>query len=70
MLKNYSWKTTAASVIAILTALGSLVLTPLLDSDPATTPNWNTFFAVVAASLQGFFSRDDDKTSEQVGAKK
>ena len=68
MLKNYSWKTSAAALVAILTALGSLVLTPILDSDPSTSPNWNTFFAVVVASAQGFFARDDDKTSEQVGA--
>lgn len=68
-MKNYSWKTTTTALIAILTALGTLVLTPLLDSDPVTLPQWGLFFTTSAAALNGFFARDDDKTSEQVGAK-
>lgn len=68
MMKNYSWKTTAAALVGILTALGTLVLTPLLDTDPATLPQWGPFFSIASTALIGLFSRDDDKSSEAIGA--
>jgi hypothetical protein len=68
-MKNYSWKTSASAVVAIITTWLSLVIVPLLDSDAATKPKIDEAVSITVASLIGFFSRDDDKTSEQVGAK-
>jgi len=68
-IKSSSWKTSAASVVFFLTNLGTLVLNPLLDNDPTTNPQWNLFFAAAAGAWGLWQARDDDKTSEQVGAK-
>ena len=66
-MSRSSWKTTLAAIVGIVTALGTLVLNPLMDSDPATLPHWPEFFAIAATAVQGFFARDNDKSSEQVG---
>ena len=67
-----SWKTTAVAIIGgliiILTALSAL-----LDGNPETTVNTGevmtaigTIFGVIGV---GWFARDNDKSSESVGAK-
>lgn len=68
-MKNYSWKTSASSIIAIITTWLTLVVTPLLDNDENTKPRFDEAISITIAASPGFFSRDDDKTSEQVGAK-
>ena len=67
---NYSWKTSTTGWAAIVAALVTLILNPIMDSDPATTANWNAFVPIVISALTGLFARDDDKTSEQVKAGK
>ncbi len=63
-----SWKTT---LIGILTGAGILVvqLIAVLDSDPETTWSIAQFSAGLAAMGIGWFARDNDKSSEDVGAK-
>jgi len=63
-----SWKTTAASVAALLSLLLT-VAKQLLDNDPTTNPDWAVVLPLIFAALTGLFARDDDKTSEEVGAK-
>ena len=63
-----SWKTTVMGVCAILTAVvGAVKL--LVDGDPATNPDWTAVIAAVAAGIGLIAARDNDKTSESVGAK-
>lgn len=68
-MKSYSWKTTASSVVALLVTWLTLVVAPLLDNDEKTVPKFDDAIAITVAASTGFFARDDDKTSEQVGAK-
>ncbi len=68
MLSTRSWKTTTAGLAAILAALFA-ALTAERDGDPATVADWNTV-AIAAAAGAGLLSaRDNNKSSEQVGAK-
>lgn len=67
-LKNTSWKTTTVALTAIIVAIGTMIVEPLLDDDPATKPDWKTCVSVVIASAIGLWARDDDKSSEDVGA--
>lgn len=69
-MKNYSWKTSASAIIAILTTWLTLVVTPLLDSDSATKPRFDEAISITIAAASGLFARDDDKRSEDVGAGK
>ena len=62
-----NWKTSTSGLTAILTALGTLVLTPLLDADPVTTPQWGTFIPIMIAGVASLFARDGDKTSDDLG---
>lgn len=63
-----SWRTTAAGIVAILVAvLGAA--TPLLDTDPATNPDWTSVSAAIAGGLGLIFARDNKVTSEEAGAK-
>ncbi|MFH1022131.1 MAG: hypothetical protein V1809_01940 [Planctomycetota bacterium] len=64
-----SWKTTACGILAAVAAGITLVVIPLLDNNPATTANWGAFGASLAAAVGLVLARDDDKTSEDVGAK-
>ena len=64
-----SWKTTVCGVLATMAAGITLVAIPLLDNDPATTAQWGAFGATLAAALGLTFARDNDKSSEDVGAK-
>lgn len=66
-LKNKSWKTTTVAITAIVVAIGSMIVEPLLDNDPATKPKWEECVTLVIAGSLGFWTRDDDKSSKQVG---
>lgn len=63
-----SWKTSAAGLGTILTTLGT-TLNQLMDGNPATNPDWNLVLPLLFTGCIGLFARDNDKSSEQVGAK-
>jgi hypothetical protein len=63
-----SWKTSAAGVGAILVALGS-ALSATFDADPVTVPDWGALVAAIIAGVGLLAARDNDKSSEEVGAK-
>lgn len=63
-----SWKTTLSGIGTIVVALFTLVVQPMIDADPATLPNFGEFFTIAIAAGGLLFARDNDKSSEQVGA--
>jgi hypothetical protein len=66
-----SWKTTACGILGLIAAV-AVGAKALLDSDPNTTINIGEIIAailVVAPSLGLIFARDNNKSSEEVGAK-
>lgn len=63
-----SWKTTAAGIAAIVVAVASCVQA-LFDGNPDTVPNYEVAIAAVISGLGLLFARDNDKSSETVGAK-
>lgn len=63
-----SWKTTAAGVIAALTAILGAA-SALLDGNPATNPDYATVVAAVVAAVGLVFARDASVSSEQQGIK-
>jgi hypothetical protein len=63
-----SWKTSAAGIGAILVALGS-ALSATFDADPVTVPDWGALVAAIIAGVGLLAARDNDKSSEEVGAK-
>lgn len=65
---NKSWKTTVAGVAAILTAVGS-ALTAMFDNDPATVMDIGATVAAIMAGVGLILARDNDKSSEDVGAR-
>jgi len=65
MLKNKSWKTTAGGVVSILMAVCNIA-DGLLNGTPI---NWTVSIAAISAGLSLIFARDNNKTSENVGAK-
>ena len=68
-MKYLSWKTTAAGIGMIVTALFTMILQPLTDSDPKTNPDYNVAVATIIAGVGLIAARDNDKTSEETGAK-
>jgi peptidoglycan/LPS O-acetylase OafA/YrhL len=63
-----SWQTTLAG----LAALGGAILLAVaahFDGDPATTPNWEAIYVAAMAAVGLVFARDNNKSSESVGAK-
>ena len=62
-----SWKTTGAGLGALLALVGT-TLNQLLDGNPATNPDFNYVLPLFFTSLTGLFARDNNKSSEQVGA--
>jgi len=62
-----SWKTT---ILGIVTGIGLVAneLQSLLDADPATEFSLAGIVAGLAAMGIGWFARDNDKRSEDVGA--
>lgn len=67
-MKTKSWKTTGAGLGAILVAVGS-ALTATFDADPLTVADWGSVIAAVIAGIGLIAARDNDKSSEQVGAR-
>lgn len=63
-----SWRTTLAGIVVALAALFTAA-GALLDSDPATNPNWTMVMAEVAAAGGLIAARDNGVSSESVGAK-
>lgn len=63
-----SWKTTSAGVLAGIAIIATQV-SYLLDADPATVFSIEAVFAALGMIGIGFFARDNNVSSEQVGAK-
>ena len=68
MIMKGSWKTTTAGILGIVAAVATAV-SAMLDNDPATVPNWSAVAAIASTGFGLLFARDNDKSSEQVGAK-
>jgi anti-sigma-K factor RskA len=64
-----SWKTTLAGIAAIVAAVATAV-SAQLDNDPGTVPDWTMVIAMITAGVGLVLARDNDKSSEQVGAGK
>jgi hypothetical protein len=62
-----SWKTTAMGIAGILGIIAG-VAKALLDNDPSTNPDWTMVLSGLTAGLTGLFARDNNKSSEAVGA--
>ena len=60
-----SWKTTRAGVLSIVVAVGSAALAWLKTG---IFPDLGAVIAAVTAGVGLIVARDNDKTSEQVGA--
>lgn len=63
-----SWKTTVAGIGTILGAIG-YALAAQFDTDPTTLPNWGGVIVAITSGVGLLFARDNDKSSEDVGAK-
>jgi len=63
-----SWKTTLLGVCMILGSLGSAGVA-YLDGNPETVANWETVLVALTGGFGLIFARDNDKASEDVGAK-
>jgi uncharacterized membrane protein YhiD involved in acid resistance len=64
-----SWKTTVTGVCTILVAVGG-ALQAMFDGNTATNPDWTAVIAAVTAGLGLITARDNNVTSEDVGAAK
>lgn len=63
-----SWKTTLLGIGSLL-GIAADVIRALIDGDPLTNPDWTLVFAGATAAIGLIFARDNDKSSEDVGAK-
>lgn len=63
-----SWKTTVMGIAAILIALCTAAKA-YLDGDPATEVNLELVISEIVAGIGFIVARDNDKSSEDVGAK-
>jgi hypothetical protein len=61
-----SWRTTLTACILALDALGHAAVS-LFDSDPLTTPDWNTVIVLLVAAAGLLFARDASVTSKESG---
>lgn len=64
-----SWKTTTTGVLAIISALVGAAQV-LLDGNPATNPDYAVLVPAILAGIGLITARDNNVTSEDVGAKK
>ena len=68
-MKNKSWKTSACGLAAlVLAAWGSVPVA--MDDDPLTKVDYTNTGALLGLAIAAMFARDNDKSSEDVGAKK
>ena len=67
-LAGKSWKTSVSGLAAILVAVGA-ALTALSDGKPETSVDFPSLFAACIAGVGLLFARDNNRTSESVGAK-
>jgi hypothetical protein len=63
-----SWKTTLLGLATAMAGLG-LFAKAYLDNDPSTMPDATLLVAEMTAALGLIFARDNDKSSEDAGAK-
>lgn len=63
-----SWKTTVMGICSILGVLATAVKA-LVDGDPSTTVDYQMVVAGITAGVGLIMARDNDKSSEDVGAK-
>lgn len=63
-----SWKTTLAGIAAAVGAAGT-ALAAYFDADPNTVPDWGLTIGLISAAVGLFTARDNDKSSEDTGAK-
>ena len=63
-----SWKTTVTGIGMVCAGLAQLIQ-PLVDNDPATTPNFELCIGMVTGGIGLIFARDNNKSSEDVQAK-
>lgn len=63
-----SWKTTLAGIAAIVSAV-ALAIAHHFDSDPTTIADWSAVITALTAGVGLVLARDNDKTSEQAGAR-
>lgn len=63
-----SWKTTVMGIATILSIISGLAIA-FLDGNAATNPDWTTAIAGITTAFGLIFARDNDKSSETVGAK-
>lgn len=61
-----SWKTTAAGIAGGIGLLATQIQA-VLDNDPTTVFSWEMCMLALGALGIGWFSRDNDKTSKDVG---
>ncbi len=66
-MKQHSWKTTVSGFAPLLAILGA-ALNAQFDNNPATVPPWDMVIVALGSALVGLFARDNDKSSEVVGA--
>lgn len=55
-----SWKTTTVAFLLAADAIGHAVMA-LLDTDPATVPDWNAVIVMVMAAVGLLFAKDADR---------
>ncbi len=64
---NASWRTATAGILAILAALIGAAQS-LIDSNPATNPDWSSLTVAVMAGIGLIKARDNKVSSEAAGA--
>ena len=62
-----SWKTTAAAICGVLSAV-LLNVQHMLDADPATVADWASVVPIAIAAGGLIFARDNDVSSASAGA--
>ena len=63
-----SWKTSTAAITTIVAAISGAIKY-MVDGDPATNPDWSLIMPQIIAAVGLLCARDNNKTSEDVGAK-
>lgn len=66
-MKKRSWKTSTGAAIALAVLILNAA-SAMLDDNPATNPDFESI-AVAALAVGTMFARDNDVTSQDVGAR-